>query len=115
MVDSNVAGSRVEIYLPLGIHALLAARSPGFTGHAVSIRLILADDHPFILDALEGLFRLEEDIEVVARCTDGVQAIEAVREREAGPAHPRPAHARRRWLAVMRALRDMGSKPAWCC
>jgi DNA-binding NarL/FixJ family response regulator len=44
----------------------------------VSIRLVLADDHPFILDALEGLFRLEDDIEIAARCTDGLQAIEAV-------------------------------------
>jgi DNA-binding NarL/FixJ family response regulator len=44
----------------------------------MSIRLVLADDHPLILDALEGLFRLEEDIEVVARCNDGVQALEAV-------------------------------------
>jgi len=40
--------------------------------------LVLADDHPFILDALEGLFRLEKDIEVVARCSDGLRAIEAV-------------------------------------
>jgi len=44
----------------------------------MSIRLVLADDHPLILDALEGLFHLEEDIEVVARCSDGVQALEAV-------------------------------------
>jgi len=48
----------------------------------MSIRLVLADDHPFILDALEGLFRLEEDIEVVARCSDGVQALEAVERLE---------------------------------
>lgn len=48
----------------------------------MSIRLVLADDHPLILDALEGLFRLEEDIEVVARCTDGVQAFEAVERLE---------------------------------
>ena len=48
----------------------------------MSIRLVLADDHPFILDALEGLFRLEEDIEVVARCSDGLQALEAVERLE---------------------------------
>jgi DNA-binding NarL/FixJ family response regulator len=48
----------------------------------MSIRLVLADDHPLILDALDGLFRLEEDIEVVARCTDGVQALEAVERLE---------------------------------
>jgi two-component system nitrate/nitrite response regulator NarL len=43
------------------------------------VRLVLADDHQLILDGLESLFRLEEDLEVLARCTDGVQAIKAVR------------------------------------
>lgn len=43
------------------------------------IRLVLADDHPLILDALENLFKLEEDLEVVARCTDGADTVRAVR------------------------------------
>jgi DNA-binding NarL/FixJ family response regulator len=43
------------------------------------IRLILADDHPFILDALEGLFGHEEDIQVLARCRDGQETLDAVR------------------------------------
>lgn len=45
----------------------------------MSIRLVLADDHPLILGALEALFRAE-GFEVVATCTDGHQALEAVRE-----------------------------------
>jgi DNA-binding NarL/FixJ family response regulator len=45
----------------------------------MSIRLVLADDHPFILDALEGLFGPEKDIQVVARCRDGAEALDAVR------------------------------------
>lgn len=45
----------------------------------MSIRLVLADDHPLILGALEILFRAEEGFEVVAVCTDGTQALEAVR------------------------------------
>jgi len=45
----------------------------------MTISLVLADDHPLILDGLENLFRLEKDFEVVARCTDGVATIEAVR------------------------------------
>lgn len=44
----------------------------------MAIRLVLADDHPIILSGLEQLFRLEGDFEVVARCTDGEQAIRAV-------------------------------------
>jgi DNA-binding NarL/FixJ family response regulator len=46
----------------------------------MSIRLVLADDHPLILDALENLFRLETDFEVVARCRDGEEALATVRQ-----------------------------------
>jgi len=35
------------------------------------IRVVLADDHPLILDALEQLFRTEGDIDVVGRCMRG--------------------------------------------
>jgi DNA-binding NarL/FixJ family response regulator len=42
--------------------------------------LVLADDHPIILDGLEQLFRLEEGLEVVARCRDGGETLQAVRE-----------------------------------
>ena len=43
------------------------------------ITLVLADDHPLILDAMENLFRLEKDLKVVARCLDGEEALKAVR------------------------------------
>jgi len=43
------------------------------------IRLVLADDHPIVLDGLEQLFRLEQDFEVVARCWDGEEALRALR------------------------------------
>ena len=43
------------------------------------ITLVIADDHPLILDALENLFRLEKDLKVVARCLDGDEALKAVR------------------------------------
>ncbi|HEV8454264.1 MAG TPA: response regulator transcription factor [Gemmatimonadales bacterium] len=45
----------------------------------MSIRLVLADDHPVVLHGLEHLLRLEPGFEIVARCTDGVEALEAVR------------------------------------
>ncbi|MBV9497579.1 MAG: response regulator transcription factor [Acidobacteria bacterium] len=44
----------------------------------MTIRIAIADDHPFILDGLEQLFRGEEDCEIVARCLDGRSALEAV-------------------------------------
>jgi DNA-binding NarL/FixJ family response regulator len=45
----------------------------------MAIRLVLADDHPLILEALGNLFRLHEGFEVVAACTNGVEALRAVR------------------------------------
>ena len=47
------------------------------------IRLILADDHPLILDGLENIFRLEKDLQVVARCTDGEATLKALHQHEA--------------------------------
>jgi DNA-binding NarL/FixJ family response regulator len=43
------------------------------------ITLVIADDHPLILDAMENLFRLEKDLKVVARCLDGDEALKAIR------------------------------------
>jgi DNA-binding NarL/FixJ family response regulator len=45
----------------------------------VSIRLVLADDHPIVLDGLETLFRLEPDFEIAARCVNGEETLVAVR------------------------------------
>jgi two-component system, NarL family, nitrate/nitrite response regulator NarL len=45
----------------------------------MSIRLVLADDHPLILDGLASLFLLEGDFEVLASCADGAETLRAVR------------------------------------
>lgn len=47
------------------------------------IRLIIADDHPLILNGLENLFSLEKDFQVVARCSDGEQALKALHQHDA--------------------------------
>jgi DNA-binding NarL/FixJ family response regulator len=44
----------------------------------MSIRLVIADDHPLILAGLEALLRLEPDMEIVTRCQDGDEALHAV-------------------------------------
>ncbi|HEX7807815.1 MAG TPA: response regulator transcription factor [Thermoanaerobaculia bacterium] len=44
----------------------------------MTIRLVVADDHPFILDGLDQLFRGKDDCEIVARCTNGRDALLAV-------------------------------------
>ncbi len=43
------------------------------------IRLVVVDDHPLILAGLERLFRLEGDFELVAKCVNADEALEAVR------------------------------------
>jgi DNA-binding NarL/FixJ family response regulator len=43
-----------------------------------AIRLVLADDHPLILDGLEQLVRLAGDFEVVERCVTGEEALRAL-------------------------------------
>ena len=45
----------------------------------MTIRTVIADDHPLVLDGLEQLFRFEPDIELVARCRDADQTLRAVR------------------------------------
>jgi DNA-binding NarL/FixJ family response regulator len=44
------------------------------------IRVVLADDHPLVLDALEQLFHVEGDIVVVGRCTRGDEVVRVVRQ-----------------------------------
>lgn len=44
------------------------------------IRLVLADDHPIVLDGLEQLFAMEADLEVVARATNAEAALRALEE-----------------------------------
>ena len=43
------------------------------------IRLVLADDHPLMLKALNDLFCSDEGFQVVAQCKNGEDALEAVR------------------------------------
>jgi DNA-binding NarL/FixJ family response regulator len=43
------------------------------------IKLVLADDHRIILDGLAGLFSQESDCTVLACCTTGDEALQAVR------------------------------------
>lgn len=42
------------------------------------IRLVIADDHPLILEGVERMFRSEGDFDLLARCGDGEEAAAAV-------------------------------------
>ena len=56
-----------------------AERAPRGSG-AVSARihLVLADEHPIVLDGLDSLFRAEPDVRVMARCTTSGDTLTAV-------------------------------------
>jgi two-component system nitrate/nitrite response regulator NarL len=41
-------------------------------------RIVLADDHPVVLDGLEQVFRLETDLQIVGRATSALAALKAV-------------------------------------
>lgn len=45
----------------------------------MSIRLVLADSHPLMLKGMEQLFSTEPDFAVLAYCSNGEQAVRAVR------------------------------------
>ena len=46
----------------------------------MSIRLVLADDHPIVLDGLVQLFSIEPDFDVLAWVTTGDEALQVVRK-----------------------------------
>ncbi len=46
----------------------------------MTVRIVIADDHPLILDGLERLFADKEGFQVQARCSNGQDALEAVRQ-----------------------------------
>lgn len=46
----------------------------------MAISLVLADDHPIVLTGLEQLLTLERDFVVLAKCSNGEQAVQAVRD-----------------------------------
>jgi DNA-binding NarL/FixJ family response regulator len=44
-------------------------------------RIVLADDHPIVLDGLRNLVRAEEDFELVGEAVSGLSALKLIREK----------------------------------
>lgn len=44
------------------------------------IRIVIADDHPIVREGLTSILNLQNDMEVVAEASDGLEAIEMVNE-----------------------------------
>jgi len=49
-------------------------------------RIVLADDHPIVLDGLRNLVRAEDDLELVGEAASGLAALKIIREN--GPTSP---------------------------
>jgi DNA-binding NarL/FixJ family response regulator len=71
----------------------------------MTISLVLADDHPLVLDGLEQLFRLEQDFQVVARCRDGEEALKALHTHQPDVLVLDIRMPKRDGLEVLRAMR----------
>ena len=74
--------------------------------------IVIADDHPLILDALSALLETDKDVKVVARCLDGAEALEAVRRHRPNVLILDVAMPTLDGLGVLRALRRTESAPA---
>jgi DNA-binding NarL/FixJ family response regulator len=47
---------------------------------STAIRLLIADDHPLFLDGLEAFFATQPDVIIIARCGDGEETLERIRQ-----------------------------------
>jgi two-component system, NarL family, nitrate/nitrite response regulator NarL len=50
------------------------------TNSARQVSIVLADDHPVVLQGVEAILRAEPSIAVLASCPDGLTALEAIRD-----------------------------------
>jgi len=49
----------------------------------MSIGIVLAEHHPIVIEGLKGLIAGEPDMNILAACSSGAEALEAVREKRA--------------------------------
>lgn len=57
----------------------LGPESPRENAAPVTIRVVIADDHPIVRDGLRVLFSTTPDIEIVGEAADGKEALEKIR------------------------------------
>ncbi|HVQ34923.1 MAG TPA: response regulator transcription factor [Candidatus Bathyarchaeia archaeon] len=76
------------------------------------IRIVLADDHPIFRRGLREVLEAEADLQVVAECGDGEEALAAIERERPTVALLDVGMPKQDGLAVVRALRDRGSTAA---
>jgi RNA polymerase sigma factor (sigma-70 family) len=74
----------------------------------VPIRLVVADDHPIVLQGLQLLFERQDDFEVLATCASADATLEAVRTRRPDVLVLDLRMPHRSGLDVMRAIAQEG-------
>ena len=72
------------------------------------MKIIVADDHPIVADGIESLLATEGDVEVVARCVDGDEALTAIKEHRPDVAVLDLNMPGRTGIGVMAALKEAG-------
>jgi two-component system nitrate/nitrite response regulator NarL len=71
-----------SLHNPCGQY-LWAVQDPGATrAQARSIRVLIADDHPIYIDGLAAAIKRAGDLELIATCRDGADALERIRTDE---------------------------------
>jgi DNA-binding NarL/FixJ family response regulator len=76
------------------------------------LRLLIADDHPLIIDAVAQFLIDEEDIELVGRAADGEEALHLIDERRPDVAVLDIRMPKFGGIEVLRRLKDVGHAPA---
>ena len=77
----------------------------------MSIRVILADDHPVILRGLQAVLDAESDFKILAQCRDGEEALRAVRAHRPDIAVLDVRMPGKDGLAVLRELKSESDAP----
>jgi DNA-binding NarL/FixJ family response regulator len=85
---------------------------PSSPAPAATIRVILADDHPLVLNGLYHLLREYQEFEVLERCTSGAEALAAARRHRPDILVLDLLMPGMDGLAVVRTLNDSGGAPA---
>ncbi len=76
----------------------------------MSIRVVVADDHPIVLKGIEQVLRQDRDIEVVAACLNGDDALAEVTKQDPDVLVLDVRMAGRSGLDVLAALHEQGSR-----
>jgi DNA-binding NarL/FixJ family response regulator len=81
------------------------------SGQAGPIRVILADDHPLVLNGLYHLLREHSDFQVLDRCSSGAEALAAVKRQRPDVLVLDLLMPGKDGLQVARELNDAGDPP----